>query len=37
MDAILYSGIWAQFNKAYPPQDALAQNEGGPQSEPPRN
>ena len=26
MDAILYSGIWAQFNKAYPPQDALAQN-----------
>lgn len=37
MDAILYSGIWAQFNKAYPPQDALAQNEGSPQSEPPRN
>lgn len=26
MDAILYSGIWAQFNKAYPPQDALAQS-----------
>lgn len=25
MDAILYSGVWAQFNKAYPPQDALAQ------------
>lgn len=37
MDAILYSGVWAQFNKAYPPQDALAQNEGSPQSEPPRN
>ena len=37
MDAILYSGIWAQFTKAYPPQDALAQNEGSPQSEPPRN
>lgn len=37
MDAILYSGIWAQFNKVYPPQDALAQNEGSPQSEPPRN
>lgn len=37
IDAILYSGIWAQFNKAYPPQDALAQNEGSPQSEPPRN
>lgn len=37
MDAILYSGIWAQFNKAYPPQDALVQNEGSPQSEPPRN
>lgn len=37
MDAILYSGIWAQFNKAYPPRDALAQNEGSPQSEPPRN
>lgn len=37
MDAILYSGIWAQFNKAYPPQDALAQNGGSPQSEPPRN
>lgn len=35
MDAILYSGVWAQFNKAYPPQDALAQNEGSPQSEPP--
>ena len=34
---ILYSGVWAQFNKAYPPQDALAQNEGSPQSEPPRN
>ena len=26
MDAILYSGIWAQFNKAYRPQDALAQS-----------
>ena len=37
MDAIIYSGVWAQFNKAYPPQDALAQNEGSPQSEPPRN
>lgn len=37
MDAILYSGVWAQFNKVYPPQDALAQNEGSPQSEPPRN
>ena len=37
MDAILYSGVWAQFNKAYPPQDALAQNEGSTQSEPPRN
>ena len=37
MDAILYSGVWAQFNKTYPPQDALAQNEGSPQSEPPRN
>ena len=37
MDAILYSGVWAQFNKAYPPQDAIAQNEGSPQSEPPRN
>ena len=35
MDAILYSGVWAQFNKAYPPQDALAQNGGSPQSEPP--
>ena len=37
MDSILYSGVWAQFNKVYPPQDALAQNEGSPQSEPPRN
>lgn len=37
MDAILYSGVWAQFNNVYPPQDALAQNEGSPQSEPPRN
>ena len=37
MDAILYSGVWAQFNKVYPPQDALAQNEGSPQSEPPRD
>lgn len=37
MDSILYSGVWAQFNKAYPPQDALAQNEASPQSEPPRN
>lgn len=35
MDSILYSGVWAQFNKAYPPQDALAQNGGSPQSEPP--
>lgn len=30
MDAILYSGVWAQFNKVYPPEDSLAQNEGGP-------
>lgn len=37
MDAILYSGVWAQFNKVYPPEDALAQNEGDPLSEPPRN
>lgn len=37
MDSILYSGVWAQFNKTHPPQDALAQNEGSPQSEPPRN
>lgn len=37
MDAILYSGVWAQFNKAYPPENALAQNEGDPLSEPPRN
>ena len=27
MDAILYSGVWAQFNKAYPPQDALTRRE----------
>lgn len=37
MDAILYSGVWAQFNKVYPPEDALAQNEGDPQSGSPRN
>lgn len=37
MDAILYSGIWAQFNKTYPPENAFAQNEGDPQSESPRN
>lgn len=35
MDAIIYSGVWAQFNQTYPPEDALVQNEGGPQNEPP--
>lgn len=43
LDAILYSGVWAQFNKAYPPEkeplqsEGSPQSEGGPQSEPPRN
>lgn len=37
MDAILYSGVWAQFNKTYPPEKEPLQSEGGPQSEPPRN
>ena len=37
LDAILYSGVWAQFNKAYPPEEEPLQSEGSPQSEPPRN
>lgn len=28
MDAILYSGIWGQFNKAYPPEKRTEQSEG---------
>ncbi|MEY8461325.1 DUF5685 family protein [Eggerthellaceae bacterium 24-137] len=37
MDAILYSGIWAQFNKAYPPEEHTEQSKGDPLGEPPRN
>lgn len=34
MDAILYSGIWAQFNKAYPPEKHAEQSEGARKASP---
>lgn len=37
MDAILYSGIWAQFNKTHPLKERVEQSEGDPQGESPRN
>lgn len=37
MDAILYSGVWAQLNKTYPVEAATGQSKGDPPSESPRN
>lgn len=37
MDAILYSGVWAQLNKTYPVEAATGQSRGDPPSESPRN
>ena len=37
MDAILYSGVWAQLNKTYPVEAAAGQSKGDPPSESPRN
>lgn len=37
MDAILYSGVWAQLNKTYSVEAATGQSKGDPPSESPRN